>query len=145
MEVIVIMIVGLILGVLNSWYSDKNKIENKKTKEYRKYTPDKNYDNLDIPIADKFDIKENYDSYISSDKWKALKLDRLLIDDFRCQQCKKPVTAETSHCHHTTYQDFGREKLWQIVTVCPKCHNLIHEFHGKNAGRYPLLDGVNHL
>ena len=25
------------------------------------------------------------------------------------------------------------------ITLCPQCHNDIHEFYGKNAGRYPLI------
>ena len=74
-----------------------------------------------------------------SDKWKQTKLTRLLIDNFKCQQCNKPITAETSHCHHITYQNLRDEGMKDVVSVCPKCHNDIHKFYGKNAGYYPLI------
>ncbi len=64
----------------------------------------------------------------------------IMVDDFKCKQCSNPVTFETSHCHHITYSDLGNEKISQLATLCHGCHNKIHEFHGKNAKFYPLVD-----
>ena len=86
----------------------------------------------------KFD-RQFYLDHISSDKFKELKLNRLIIDNFECQQCHCKVTAETSHCHHITYKRLGAEKYKDLVSVCPACHDKIHKFHGKNAKYYPLL------
>ena len=98
-------------------------------------------DDLDItdPYRDKDFSRDTYVEHLMSDKWKQTKLTRLLIDNFKCQQCNKPITAETSHCHHITYQNLRDEGMKDVVSVCPQCHNDIHEFYGKNAGRYPLI------
>ena len=108
----------------------------------RRYKPRKHYlDDVDIPDTNcNADFsRDTYVEHLMSDKWKQTKLTRLLIDDFKCQQCDKPITAETSHCHHITYQNLGDEGMKDVVSVCPQCHNDIHEFYGKNASRYPLI------
>lgn len=113
-----------------------------KQKPKQKYKPRKHYlDDSDIPdpYRDKDFSRDTYVEHLMSDKWKQTKLTRLLIDNFKCQQCNKPITAETSHCHHITYQNLEDEGMKDVVSVCPQCHNDIHEFHGKNAGRYPLI------
>ena len=96
---------------------------------------------LDIPdpYRDTDFSRDTYVEHLISDKWKQTRLTRLLIDDFKCQQCNKPITAETSHCHHITYQNLSDEGMKDVVSVCPQCHNDIHEFYGKNAGHYPLI------
>ena len=112
------------------------------SKPKQKYKPIKHYlDDLDIPdpYRDTDFSRDTYVEHLMSDKWKQTKLTRLLIDDFKCQQCNKPITAETSHCHHITYQNIGDEGMKDVVSVCQQCHNDIHEFYGKNAGRYPLI------
>ena len=108
----------------------------------RRYKPRKHYlDDVDIPDTNcNADFsRDTYVEHLMSDKWKQTKLTRLLIDDFKCQQCDKPITAETSHCHHITYQNLEDEGMKDVVSVCPQCHNDIHEFYGKNAGHYPLI------
>ena len=107
----------------------------------KRYKPRSYLDDIDIPDThNSQDLShDDYVKHLMSEKWKQTKLTRLLIDDFKCQQCNKPITAETSHCHHITYQNLGDEGMKDVVSVCPQCHNKIHEFHGKNAGRYPLI------
>ena len=108
----------------------------------KRYKPRKHYlDDVDIPNTH-CNPKLSHNDYVKhlmSEKWKQTKLTRLLIDDFKCQQCNKQITAETSHCHHITYQNLRDEGMKDVVSVCPKCHNDIHEFYGKNAGHYPLI------
>ena len=108
----------------------------------KRYKPRKHYlDDVDIPNTySNTDLsRDSYIEHLMSEKWKQTKLKRLSIDDFKCKQCNKPITAETSHCHHITYQNLGDEGMKDVVSVCPQCHNDIHEFHGKNAGNYPLI------
>ena len=114
----------------------------KDSKPKQKYKPRKHYiDDLDIPdpYRDKDFSRDTYVEHLMSDKWKQTKLTRLLIDNFKCQQCNKQITAETSHCHHITYKNLGDEGMKDVVSVCTQCHNDIHEFYGKNAGHYPLI------
>ena len=112
-----------------------------KPKPKRKYKPKQYLSDIDIPntYQNQDFSRDTYVEHLMSEKWKQTKLTRLLIDDFKCKQCNKPITAETSHCHHITYQNLGNEGMKDVVSVCPQCHNDIHEFYGKNAGRYPLL------
>ena len=107
----------------------------------RKYKPKSYLDDVDIPNTySNTDLsRDSYIEHLMSEKWKQTKLTRLLIDDFKCKQCNKPITAETSHCHHITYQNLGDEGMKDVVSVCPQCHNDIHELYGKNAGHYPLI------
>ena len=107
----------------------------------RKYKPKQYLSDIEIPntYQNQDFSRDTYVNHLMSEKWKQTKLARLLIDDFKCKQCNKPITAETSHCHHITYQNLGDEGMKNVVSVCPQCHNDIHEFYGKNASRYPLL------
>ena len=107
----------------------------------RKYKPKQYLSDIDIPntYQNQDFSRKLYVDHLMSEKWKQTKLTRLLIDDFKCQQCGKPITAETSHCHHITYQNLGDEGIKDVVSVCQQCHNDIHEFSGKNAGHYPLI------
>ena len=113
----------------------------KDSKPKQKYKPRKYLSDIDIPntYQNQDFSRDTYVNHLMSEKWKQTKLTRLLIDDFKCKQCNKPITAETSHCHHITYQNLGDEGMKDVVSVCPQCHNDIHEFYGKNAGRYPLI------
>ena len=113
----------------------------KENNHKQKHKPKSYLDDVDIPNTHNspYLSRELYISHLASEKWKQTKLTRLLIDDFKCQQCRIPITAETSHCHHITYQNLGDEGMKDVVSVCPQCHNDIHEFHGKNAGHYPLI------
>lgn len=96
-------------------------------------------DTLDIPTTETKFSREFYLAHLCSEKFRRLKEVRLFIDEFKCKQCGIPITMETSHCHHITYSRLGAEKYSDLVSVCPRCHNEIHEFHGKNAKYYPIL------
>ena len=113
----------------------------KDSKPKQKYKPKHYLHDIDTPntYQNQDFSRDTYVNHLMSEKWKQTKLTRLLIDDFKCKQCNKPITAETSHCHHITYQNLGDEGMKDVVSVCPQCHNDIHEFYGKNAGRYPLI------
>ena len=83
--------------------------------------------------------REDYLEYIRGEKFKELKMERLKLDEYRCQICFKKVDEKTSHCHHITYLRVLNEKISDLSTLCPCCHKKLHEFHGKNKGHYPLI------
>ena len=83
--------------------------------------------------------REDYLEYIKGEKFKELKMERLQLDEYRCQICFKKVDEKTSHCHHITYLRVLNEKISDLSTLCPCCHKKLHEFHGKNKGHYPLI------
>ena len=83
--------------------------------------------------------KEEYVEYIKGEKFKELKMERLKLDEYKCQICFKKVDEKTSHCHHITYLRVLNEKISDLSTLCPCCHKKLHKFHGKNKGHYPLI------
>ena len=83
--------------------------------------------------------RKRYENHLSSDQFAQLKRDRLIIDNFKCQMCSTTVDLSTSHCHHITYIRLGKESLSDVSTLCKECHEKLHDFHGKNAGHYPLV------
>ena len=83
--------------------------------------------------------KDEYLEYIRSEKFKELKIERLQLDEYRCQICFKKVDEKTSNCHHITYIRVLNEKINDLSTLCTCCHKKLHEFHGKNKGHYPLI------
>ena len=83
--------------------------------------------------------KEEYIEHIKGEKFKELKMERLKLDEYKCQICFKKVDEKTSHCHHITYLRVLNEKISDLSTLCPCCHKKLHEFHGKNKGHYPLI------
>ena len=118
----------------------------------RKYKPKQYISDIEIPntYQNQDFSRDTYVEHLMSEKWKQTKLTRLLIDDFKCKQCNKPITAETSHCHHITYQNLGDEGMKDVVSVCSDryennikiegCHSRLHRV-AKEKGiskYYPL-------
>lgn len=141
-ETLLTLLCFAILVIYVKFQDGSISLDDFKQKPKQKYKPRKHYlDDVDIPDTNcNADFsRDTYVEHLMSDKWNQTKLTRLLIDDFKCKQCNKPITAETSHCHHITYKNLGDEGMKDVVSVCPQCHNDIHEFYGKNAGHYPLI------
>lgn len=65
-----------------------------------------------------------YNRYIKSEKWKLKREAVLRRDGYRCFVCGNHKSLEA---HHLTYKDFGKEKLYQIITLCRSCHKAIHK------------------
>lgn len=91
-------------------------------------------------------IDLTYEQYLKTEKWKALKRERLEIDSYTCQQCGCDVDYYSSHCHHITYKNLYNENVnTQLTTLCKKCHNMVHNWHGKGAKYYPLISEYNKI
>lgn len=68
--------------------------------------------------------KPNYYEYMNSPEWKAKREERLKHDKFQCQMCH---TAKNLVVHHITYDRLGHEDLSDLITLCKKCHESVHE------------------
>ena len=152
-ETLLTLLCFAILVIYVKFQDGSISLDDFKQKPKQKYKPRKHYlDDLDIPDTNcnaNFS-RDSYIDHLMSDKWKQTKLKRLLIDDFKCQQCNKPITAETSHCHHITYKNLGDEGMKDVVSVCSDryennikiegCHSRLHRV-AKEKGiskYYPL-------
>ena len=157
MEILFFIILTAVISSFIEYYKDKNKYFRARDEGSAKKVIDFLSGNKHRDLADalekiKDDIyedrnrsteirvpREEYIEHIKGDKFKKLKMKRLKLDDYKCQICFKQVDESTSHCHHITYLRVLNEKISDLSTLCPCCHNKLHEFHGKNKGHYPLI------
>jgi 5-methylcytosine-specific restriction endonuclease McrA len=64
-----------------------------------------------------------YNVYLNSATWKQRQRKILERAKHVCEACG----AETAtHVHHLTYDHVGQERLWELVAVCPECHDFLH-------------------
>ena len=157
MEILFFIILTAVISSLIEYYRDKNKYfrarEEGSVKKVKDFLSGSKHRDLAHALEKiKEDIyedrnrsteirvpREEYLEYIKGDKFKELKIERLQLDEYRCQICFKKVDEKTSHCHHITYLRVLNEKISDLSTLCPCCHKKLHEFHGKNKGHYPLI------
>jgi hypothetical protein len=67
--------------------------------------------------------------YLGTEKWNGIKNERLAMDNHWCQECKsRPATL----VHHLNYDNWMDEKLTDLISLCPKCHENKHQDKIKN-------------
>ena len=155
MEILFFIILIAVINSLIEYYGDKIKYsrarEEGSIKKVKDFLSGNKHRNLAHALEEiKEDIcedrnteirvpREEYLEYIKGEKFKELKMERLKLDEYKCQICFKKVDEKTSHCHHITYLRVLNEKISDLSTLCPCCHKKLHKFHGKNKGHYPLI------
>ena len=65
-----------------------------------------------------------YNGYLQSSHWKDIRRQRLAMDGFQCSICG---TAKNLDVHHLTYERLGHEDLDDLVSLCKRCHAIVHE------------------
>lgn len=65
-----------------------------------------------------------YNEYLQSSHWKDIRRQRLAMDGFQCSICG---TAKNLEVHHLTYERLGHEDLDDLVSLCKRCHAIVHE------------------
>lgn len=78
----------------------------------------------DITDCTFFRCAWSYDDYLKSPAWEAKRKEILERDGRRCTVCG---TAKNLEVHHLTYDHFGDELPEELVTLCRKCHEKLHE------------------
>lgn len=66
-----------------------------------------------------------YNRYIRSPEWRALRLLVLERDHHGCTDCGK--RSGYLHVHHLTYERFQHEQLEDLTTLCESCHAAVHK------------------
>lgn len=74
-----------------------------------------------------------YRRYIKSDAWKLKRRAVLQRDRGRCRHCGN--AGKGLEVHHLTYVRFGHELLTDLLTLCHRCHAVVHgqqqdHYHG---------------
>lgn len=96
-----------------------------------------------LPDGSRMDYKE----YLKHPRWKQVRQARLKFDEYQCVVCHRDMRGEPYETHHLTYQRLGRERLRDVITVCPSCHKVFHEnwqrlefWRGKESGHWQIFD-----
>src|SRR5690554_1119553 len=67
-------------------------------------------------------FNEEYNNYLSTNTWRQ-KRERVLKRDKRtCRACGK---NEATQVHHLSYRFVGNEPLYDLASICTRCHNKI--------------------
>lgn len=67
-------------------------------------------------------IKEQYQDYISSPRWKRLREEKIKSVGGKCELCGISKFSVRLEVHHLHYKTFKQERLSDLQVVCPKCH-----------------------
>lgn len=73
--------------------------------------------------------KSKYEEYIlNSPEWQKKRMERLIIDEFRCQQCgAEQSRLNPLQVHHLDYHHLYHENPDKdLVTLCKCCHIRVH-------------------
>jgi len=74
--------------------------------------------------------KQEYEQYLGSPHWKAVRM-RKLSDTPFCEYCGKKTGLDV---HHASYTRLNRENLDKdLIVLCRDCHT---EEHGNNPSKY---------
>ena len=84
-------------------------------------------DEITKPGKTKYIPYHEYQAYLKTQTWQAIRKSRLMFDGYRCKHCQTELTEETAHCHHLTYDRLGDENmLTDVISLCRGCHEQIH-------------------
>jgi len=102
---------------------DLSKVERRLYSDYKEYvgTIDNTISELIHELSNirKNRKEEDYKKYMSSDKWWEVREKVMYRDSNICQICGDPA----AHVHHLTYEHFKDEFLFELVSLCKKCHH----------------------
>jgi 5-methylcytosine-specific restriction endonuclease McrA len=65
-----------------------------------------------------------YEVRRDSREWAILKRQVHTRDEYRCRLCGRSDVA--LHVHHSTYENYAKERLEDLITLCAKCHSHFH-------------------
>lgn len=66
---------------------------------------------------------QNYSLYLDSQKWHDKRKKVLERDKYLCQGC---LSNKATQVHHLSYKNVYNEMLFELISVCNKCHETIH-------------------
>lgn len=67
--------------------------------------------------------KEEYQAYLKSPHWQAIRRKVFKEYGHRCDHCG---SSKNLHIHHITYKNLGEEEISDLVPLCEDCHKRLH-------------------
>lgn len=90
--------------------------KNERDNILRKHLTKDNYENLRF--------SDRYKLHMASDKWRAVRKKVIARCNNLCEGCGDSPVNEV---HHKTYDNLGHEFLFELLGLCKKCHERLHE------------------
>lgn len=78
----------------------------------------------DLPVEEKKNAKQVYQDYIASSRWKRLRDYKIDEVGGICERCGISKFSVKLDVHHKTYENFGKEKLSDLMVLCRDCHQI---------------------
>jgi hypothetical protein len=75
---------------------------------------------------------DNYNTYLASPEWRAKSL-AVRARDPVCQGCRQNFSEQA---HHVTYRNVGHEFLFELIALCAKCHDRLHDLKKAQNAKY---------
>lgn len=86
-----------------------------------------------MPINSKW---KSYEEYRISDECQKLNSSILERDNYECKVCGSLFLL---HVHRLNYNHPFKERKKDLITLCKKCHDITHAYHGLDAESYPPI------
>jgi hypothetical protein len=87
----------------------------------------------------KIEAREQYNDYMRSEAWRELASAVRHDMGNCCEFCHAPAAEAILHCHHMTYERFGRENKEDLLVLCELHHSRYHEwFPGRRMPKMPI-------
>ena len=82
-------------------------------------------------LYSKFDYRKHYSAYLKTPRWRRKRREILKKHGFRCELCGSGTNLNV---HHITYENLPDECDDDLLSVCKRCHDKIHEADVKSKG-----------
>lgn len=76
-----------------------------------------------VRLEQEKDRKQEYDLYLQTPAWSEKRKMALIRDNYLCQGCRE---SRATQVHHLTYQNLFDELLFQLISLCTRCHQRVH-------------------
>ena len=73
-----------------------------------------------------------YLAYLASPEWAAFRQTYYRTHARACAACEAPTFVDL---HHVTYERLGRESVGDVVPLCRRCHDDVHNAHKQAGGK----------
>ena len=83
----------------------------------------------------RLDSKPFKNLYYTTKHWRTKSRLRKEMDAFICRQCGSCENLET---HHWRYNLFNESEIHDLITLCKRCHEMIHEAVSGSSIHFPL-------
>jgi len=100
---------------------------NEKPKEESSKKP-----HLSAVVGNGIERTKDYQDYIRSAQWKAIRQVMLKRADGRCENCSSRLNLEV---HHKHYETFKRESFSDLKVLCRSCHRVADQARERRVAR----------